>query len=144
MRSLLESPFDFFSFSIRLSGFESRRALAFLPLLLICPHREPQTMIFTCALLLAVLAATASGSGNISNNDNNKNDRFEMANVFDPESGHSHAPHKCIHDKIAKLITEEVEPQPYSIYAEAERKRQTTVPTAPLRVHFDTFNLGAQ
>jgi hypothetical protein len=104
-------------------------------------------MIFTCALLLAVLAASAAGSANSnnnSNNNNNKNDHFEMANVFDPESGHSHAPHKCIHEKIAKLITEEVEPQQYSIYDEADRKRQTTVATAPLRVHFDTFNLGAQ
>jgi hypothetical protein len=91
-------------------------------------------MIFALSLLLALLPVVAT------------TDAFEMANVFDPESQsrHSHAPHKCIHDKISKLITDEVEPQQYSIYAEAERKRQSTVPTAPLRIHFDTFNLGAQ
>ena len=63
------------------------------------------------------------------------------------EHGHTHAAHKCIHEKIQALVGEPiVDEQPYSAYATPEdaRKRQTTVATAPLRVYFDTFNLGSQ
>lgn len=68
----------------------------------------------------------------------------EEATPVHDVSGSAHAAHKCIHDKVAKLAEHIVEPLDYPVYDEATRKRQSTVATAPLRIKFDTFNLGAQ
>ena len=59
------------------------------------------------------------------------------------------APHKCIHDEIQASTRLRVDPQEYPaeytpLASTDERKRQLqTVPTQGLRVHFDTFSLGA-
>lgn len=84
-------------------------------------------LLFALSALLAV--ALAAGE--------------EMTAVHDLNEG-AHVAHKCIHDKVAKLAEHIVEPLDYPVYDEATRKRQSTVPTAPLRIKFDTFNLGAQ
>jgi hypothetical protein len=52
--------------------------------------------------------------------------------------------HECIHDSIQRLMPVSVEPQ---LYADApldgdNKKRQSTVQAAPIRIHFDYSNVG--